>query len=117
MTTVVAGHTDESGSTDADLRAPNGLYFDQSQNSLYVADTGNNRIEKWNKDASSGIEVAGSNTSAPGEDVKFLTQPNGVWVDQKTKVVYVADTLNNRIIRWLPNASVGEIIAGGKGMI
>jgi sugar lactone lactonase YvrE len=117
LTTIVAGHTDERGTTDADLSAPNGLYFDQSRNILYVADSGNNRIEKWGKDASSGREVAGSNTSAPGGDVGSLAQPNGVWVDQKTKVIYVADTLNNRITRWLPNASVGEIIAGGKGMI
>ncbi len=117
LTTIVAGQTDERGTTNAYLSAPNGLYFDQSRNTLYIADSGNNRIEKWKKDVSSGIEVAGSNTSAPGIDVGSLVQPNGVWVDQKTRVVYVADTLNNRITRWLPNASVGEIIAGGKGMI
>jgi sugar lactone lactonase YvrE len=83
---------------------------------LFIADSGNNRIEQWKKDASSGIEVAGSKTATPGEDLGSLVQPNGVCVDQKTRVVYVADTLNNRITRWLPNASVGEIIAGGKGM-
>jgi len=117
LTTIVAGQTDERGTTNEYLNAPNGLYFDQTSGILYVADSQNNRIQKWKKGASSGIQVAGSNTSTPGEDVGSLVQPNGVWVDQKTKVVYVADTLNNRITRWLPGATVGEIIAGGKGII
>lgn len=117
LTTIVAGQTDQRGTTNEYLSAPTGLYFDQSRNNLYVADSGNNRIQKWKKAASSGIRVAGSNTSTPGQDIGSLVQPNGVWVDEKTNVIYVADTLNNRITRWLPNASVGEIIVGGKGMI
>jgi sugar lactone lactonase YvrE len=116
LTTPVAGQTDERGTTDEYLSAPDGIYFDRSSDTLYVADSGNSRIQKWKKDALSGIQVAGSNTSTPAEDAGSLVEPNGVWVDQQTKIVYVADTGNNRITRWLPDATVGDIIAGGKGM-
>jgi len=114
LTTVVAGQTDERGTTDEYLSTPDGLYFDRSSDTLYVADSGNGRIQKWDKNALSGIQVAGGNLS--GEDAGSLEEPNGVWVDEQTKVVYVADELNHRITRWRPGAPMGDIIAGGKGM-
>jgi sugar lactone lactonase YvrE len=115
ITTVVAGQTDERGSTDEYLSAPDGIYFDQNSDALYIADSGNGRIQKWKKDAILGIQVAGSYESGSIADNGSLFEPNGVWVDEKTKVVYVADTGNHRIARWLPGASVGDIIAGGQG--
>ncbi|CAF4016462.1 unnamed protein product [Adineta steineri] len=114
LTTVVAGQTDERGTDDKYLSKPDGLYFDRSSDALYVADSGNSRIQKWEKNALSGIQVAGGNLT--GEDAGSLDAPNGVWVDEKTKVVYIADEDNHRIVRWLPGASVGDIIAGGQGM-
>ncbi|CAF3750824.1 unnamed protein product [Rotaria sordida] len=116
LTKVVAGQTDQRGTTDKYLSSPHGLYFDRNSDTLYIADSGNNRIQKWKKDALSGNQVAGSNTSTPSADTGSLDEPEGVWVDELTKIVYVADTMNNRIIRWLPNTSVGDIIAGGEGM-
>ncbi|CAF0898554.1 unnamed protein product [Rotaria sordida] len=116
LTKVVAGQTDQRGTTNKHLSSPHGLYFDRNSDTLYVADSGNNRIQKWKKDALSGSQVAGSNTSTPSADTGSLDEPEGVWVDELTKIVYVADTMNNRIIRWLPNTSVGDIIAGGEGM-
>ncbi|CAF1285011.1 unnamed protein product [Adineta steineri] len=114
LTTVVAGQTDEGGTDDKYLSKPDGLYFDRSSNALYVADSGNSRIQKWEKNALSGIQVAGGNLT--GEDAGSLDAPNGVWVDEKTKVVHIADEDNHRIVRWLPGASIGDIIAGGQGM-
>ncbi|CAF4156377.1 unnamed protein product [Adineta steineri] len=113
LTTVVAGQTDERGTDDKYLSKPDGLYFDRSSDTLYVADSGNSRIQKWEKNALSGIQVAGGNLT--GEDAGSLDAPNGVWVDEKTKVVYIADEDNHRIVRWLPGASIGDIIAGGQG--
>ncbi|CAF5121022.1 unnamed protein product, partial [Rotaria socialis] len=57
------------------------------------------------KDSLEAITVAGSKTDSPGTDVGSLADPTGVWVDEETNVVYVADTLNNRVERWLPDAS------------
>lgn len=115
-TVTVAGQTDERGTTDEYLSEPKGIYFDQSTDTLYVADSENNRIQKWNKNALFGIKVAGANTSYPGGDNGSLDEPEGVRVDEQTKVIYVTDTINNRIVRWLPGALIGDVIAGGQGM-
>ena len=115
LTTLIAGQTDERGTDDQYLSEPNGIYYDRIGEALYVSDSRNNRIVKWVKGASEGIRVAGSNTSEPSNNEDSLDDPNGVWVDERSKVVYVADTLNNRITRWLPNASHGDTIAGGQG--
>ncbi|CAF1071504.1 unnamed protein product [Rotaria sordida] len=96
------------GQTDKHLNTPDGIYFDRSSDTLYVADSTNNRIQKWAKDSSSDIQVARSNTSAPSEDAGSLDKPNGVWIDRQTQIVYVADTLNNRIMHWLPDTSVDD---------
>ncbi len=74
LTTVVAGQTDERGTTDKYLIAPDGLSFDRSSDTLYVADSGNGRIQKWEKNDLSGIHVAGGNLS--GEDAGSLEEPN-----------------------------------------
>ncbi|CAF2748345.1 unnamed protein product [Rotaria sp. Silwood2] len=114
--TIVAGQTDVTGSTSKYLRAPNGTYADRISAALYVADTQNNRIQKWSSSAQDGITVAGSSTSAPDADAESLTAPYGIFVDEQTEVLYVADTANNRVQRWIPNALQGDTIVGGQGM-
>ena len=115
LTTVVAGQTDQRGTDDGYLSEPDGIYFDRKSETLYVSDSRNNRIQKWKKDATAGVRVAGSNSSAPGEDEGSLNDPNGVWMDEQSEVVYVADTMNNRVTRWGLAASQGEVIVGGRG--
>ncbi|UJR18275.1 hypothetical protein I4U23_005178 [Adineta vaga] len=115
LTVVVAGRTDERGSGNEYLSTPDGLYFDRTTDDLYVADSGNARIQKWGKNALTGIEVAGSNWTDWAHDTEILASPNGVWVDEQTKIVYISDTIHHRIMRWMPGALVGVIIAGGNG--
>ncbi|CAF0948625.1 unnamed protein product [Didymodactylos carnosus] len=115
-TIVVAGRTDERGGTGEYLSSPAGIYVDRTSGALYVADSQNNRIQKWVKNAQTGITVAGSNADSPASDAASLTDPSGVLVDEETNIVYVVDSLNNRIQRWLFNASKGDTIAGGFGM-
>ncbi|CAF1531239.1 unnamed protein product [Adineta steineri] len=64
---------------------------------------------KWKQ---SGQRVAGGN-SYDGD--KFhLHHPHGFCVDDD-QVLYIADSTNNRILKWRCGAMMGEIIAGGKG--
>lgn len=100
LTTVVAGETDQRGTDDGYLSEPDGIFFDRKSETLYVSDSRNNRIQKWKKDATTGVKVAGSKSSAPGEDEGSLDDPNSVWVNEQSEVVHVADTMNNRINRW-----------------
>lgn len=108
---IVAGRTDEQGERNDQLYFPRGIFFDEKNQNLYIADTNNNRIQKWKIDETNGSTVAGFG----GSDRSKLTNPNSIYVDQQTEILYVVDTENHRIQRWLPNESEGTTIAGGNG--
>jgi DNA-binding beta-propeller fold protein YncE len=115
-TKVVAGETGKPGSTNQLLNGPKSIDVDSITGSVYVTDTGNHRVQKWCKGAEEGITVAGSSAGKQGKDSSSLQFPQGVLVDDDTQVVYVADTYNNRIQKWLPAAFDGSTIAGGLRM-
>ncbi len=41
-----------------------------------------------------------------------LNKPRGVWVDAKTKTIFVADTINNRVSSYFPNGTLFKLIIG-----
>ncbi|CAF1172860.1 unnamed protein product [Adineta steineri] len=96
------------------LSYPVGVYYDYLYtNSLYVADTSNNRIMKYPSGSTIGtygIVVAGGN--GPGSEANQLNNPRSVLVDS-SGALYIADGINNRIQRWLQNATNGTTIVGG----
>ncbi|CAF3472296.1 unnamed protein product [Rotaria socialis] len=61
----------------------------------------------WN---GTGIIVAGTGTS--GSALNALNQPWNIFIDSLTDILYVADSLNHRIIKYLPNATSGIVVAG-----
>ena len=108
-TTVAGGINCNTGPSD--LNAPSDLFIDPSGN-IYIADNGNNRIQKWTPGASEGITVAGGN--GPGSAANQLNNPYDVFVDALGNI-YIADRNNNRIQKWTPGASQGITVAGGNG--
>jgi sugar lactone lactonase YvrE len=74
------------------LSGPNSVYYDYLYtNSLYVVDTGNNRVLKFpagSTSATFGTVVAGNGVSGSG--VNQLTNPRSVVVDSQG-TVYVTD--------------------------
>ena len=115
-TAVVAGVTDHAGSKPNLLSIPQGLYVTRDGNDIYIADTGNSRIQKWPKGAREGTTIAGSSTGIPDNGTASLRSPITMLIDEETDIVYIADTYNHRIMRWLPSMISGEIIAGTGGM-
>ncbi|CAF1439778.1 unnamed protein product [Rotaria sordida] len=115
ITTVAAGREFGQGSGSDSLNSPEGIYVDNTSGTVYVADYANHRIQKWLKNALNGTTVAGFSTGDQGSDAESLSYPTTIWVDDETQVVYVADSDNNRIQRWLPNAFMGDTVAGGTG--
>ena len=109
------------------LNLPSGIYLDSSLN-IYIADFGNHRVVKWPMNATSGnsslirkrhfqhsscdigVVVAGGN--GQGSALNQLDSPAFVLVDQYG-TIYVSETLNNRITKWLSGSSTGIVIAGG----
>ncbi|UJR24876.1 hypothetical protein I4U23_006245 [Adineta vaga] len=111
-TTIVAGVSDQPGIAPNLLRNPHGLYVTRNGSYVYAVDTGNSRIQKWAKDAREGVTIIGSSNGTAGNDSTSLRNPISVFVDEITNIIYVADTDNHRVMRWLPNMIKGEIIAG-----
>jgi sugar lactone lactonase YvrE len=49
-----------------------------------------------------------------GSGLHQLSEPIGIAVDGEGAML-VADSANNRVMRWVPGATQGEIVAGGHG--
>jgi DNA-binding beta-propeller fold protein YncE len=81
--------------SNLEFSSPSGVAVDSKDN-LYVADTGNNRIQKIEPDGN--VTVIGRSGNGLGE----FNIPSGVAVDSKDNL-YVADTENNRIQKIEPD--------------
>lgn len=106
--TTLAGTAGLSGAnngpgTSATFNNPSGVAVD-SQDNVYVADTGNNVIRK----------VAGPGTSTPGVVTTFasgFSSPEGIATDSAGNV-YVADTGHNAVDLITPTGAVSTIATG-----
>ncbi|CAF0917972.1 unnamed protein product [Rotaria sordida] len=111
---VVAGGNG-NGSASNQLSYPKHIFVDEVNEvgAIYICDFMNMRIQKWLPGAQLGITVAGGNGIGGGLNQLFY--PDSIILDPITRIMYLADYGNNRIVKWLPNAQQGQIIAGGNG--
>ncbi|CAF1066509.1 unnamed protein product [Adineta steineri] len=111
---VVTAGGNGNGTALNQLLGAVGVYYDYLYtNSLYVADSGNNRVMKYPSGSTSatyGTVVAGGNGAGSGGHQ--LNDPRSIVVDSNG-TLYIADSNNNRIQRWLQNTSNGTTIVGG----
>jgi sugar lactone lactonase YvrE len=98
---IIAGVTSSAGSSATLLYNPMGIFYD-ANNTLFVADSSNNRIQKFVNGSSTGITV--SNLS--------LSNPTAVYITN-TNILYIVDYSNYRIQQW--NNSIVTTVAGGHG--
>lgn len=117
-TTINSG--DGGPALSAGIRHPRGVAYDQNGN-LYVssgdADSpGFIRKIDTNGNISTlvGSATAGVISSALGTQFS-LNQPTGIIVDNSKNILYVADTLNNRVVAVDLNTNMAQVIAGGSG--
>ena len=106
---IVAG-TGVPGSAPDRLRAPSGIYID-SNDILYICDSGNNRIQKWIIGASTGSTIAGDSSGLSGSGPNFLRTPIDLTFD-RNGYMYVADQRNHRVQSFAPNSTIGVTVAG-----
>ena len=88
----VAGNGTAGSSQDM-LSDPHGIFVDENLN-LYVADRGNNRIQRFQSNDLNGTTVAGAGIPAG----LTLSVPKGVILDGDG-YLFIADSGNNRILR------------------
>jgi peptidoglycan hydrolase-like protein with peptidoglycan-binding domain/sugar lactone lactonase YvrE len=97
-----------SSLTQSGLSLPDGLYYDNTRNELFVSDYSNNRVLIYN--LSSGI-TTGMNASAVIGQTDFtsstssVSQSNfasvstrGITMDKTKRKVYIVDRTNNRVL-------------------
>ena len=105
-----AGKWGSSGSGNGQFTMPHGVGVASSGN-VYVADTGNYRIQYFTS-TGSFLGKWGSSGSGNGQ----FNAPLGVAVNPNTNHVYVADSGNNRIQYFTPTGSfLGKWGSGGSG--
>jgi len=82
------------------LKYPYGIYVDDEEQCIYIADAGNHRIVKWKLDGGSddGQIVAGGN--GQGNRIDQLNDPRDVILDEKKKSLIICDSENRRVVRW-----------------
>jgi sugar lactone lactonase YvrE len=104
---TIAGGNGEGNGLDQ-LSYPCGIYVDDDQ-TVYIADWGNDRIVAWKLDSKNGQVVAGGN--GRGNRTDQLNLPTDVIVDQVNDSLIICDRGNRRVVRWSRrNNTGGEII-------
>ena len=98
-----------NGSNATLLLYTNDVAIDTYYN-IYVADTDNQRIQRFPPNSLIGETVAG--TGAAGSGFNQLSFPRAIFV--AGDVLYISDFYNYRILRYSFNASSGTTVVGGK---
>ncbi|CAF1136251.1 unnamed protein product [Adineta steineri] len=109
--TLVAGNPGNSGTGSNQLWSPHFIHLDEDLSALYVAEQDNNRVQKFIIGGNgTGITVAGGNGA--GSNLNQLHNPSGVWVTRNGQTLYVADSNNNRVMKWNIGDTQGSVVAG-----
>lgn len=109
------------GGTQSTLDHPSGLSYDATNQLLYVVDNGNQRVmvfpaygnANWTGNGENALYELGepdftsSGCNDGGESAATLCQPEDVVADPADNLVYVSDSLNNRILAF-PTASLSN---------
>ncbi|CAF4460556.1 unnamed protein product, partial [Rotaria sp. Silwood2] len=112
--TVAGGNG--AGSGNHQLQYPLGLFFDDDQQIVYVADHTNHRVIEWKCDAANGRVVAGGNGAGSG--THQLHNPHDVIVDKETNNLLISEYSNKRVVRWSrQNGTRGEILISNIGCV
>ncbi|CAF0846300.1 unnamed protein product, partial [Adineta steineri] len=94
---TVAGGNGQ-GSELNQLNDPYGIYIDNDDESIYIADAMNDRIVRWESGAKNGKIVAGGN--GRGNGIHQLNYPTDVILDKEKEYLIICDNGNERVMRW-----------------
>jgi gliding motility-associated-like protein len=111
--TVAGGNGQGTG--DNQLNNPMGIFVDALGN-LFITDTYNNRIQRWEPGATTGSTVAGISSIFGSSNPDRLDHPRDVYVDTNGDI-YISDPAvpNSRIQKWSVGATTGVRVAGFNG--
>jgi DNA-binding beta-propeller fold protein YncE len=99
MGVTVAGGNGWGNFSDQFIQ-PHSVYLSRKTGALYIADSGNNRVQRWRVGATYGVTIAGSPQGLASAGPAGLNYPQGVFLDANETYLYVADGGNNRVQRF-----------------
>ena len=82
-----------------------------SSNTIYIADSYNQRVQEWPIPGTNSTTVAGPAAGGATFAVTGFNYPGDVAIDSRG-TLYVADTNNHRVMRWSNNSASGTLFAG-----
>ena len=97
-TTVAGGHGQGSGMDQ--FNQPYDLWISNKTGAIYIADSNNHRIQRWQRGASAGVTVAGDPLGLSGSNETLLRNPYRLAINADETFLYVSDGLNSRIQRF-----------------
>ena len=104
---TLAGYTVSGGSGYSQLRNPTAIFVDLN-GTMYIADAGNYRVQKWLHDEPLGFTVAGGRGN--GATLDKLGTVNSIFVDSRGNM-YVSETTNHRVSLWFAgNTTSGQLV-------
>ncbi|CAF1439640.1 unnamed protein product [Adineta steineri] len=93
--TVAGGN--KNGHQLNQLDHPCGIFIDNDK-SIYIADSFNHRIVKWQLNSNTGQIIAGGN--GQGNQNNQLNEPRDIVFDKENNSFLISDVENNRVIRY-----------------
>ncbi|CAF0904914.1 unnamed protein product [Adineta steineri] len=93
--TAAGGHG--SGNATNQLSFPYGIFVDDNQ-TIVIADWGNDRVMQWRVNDTDGQVVAGGHGA--GNRLDQLKGPSDVLIDKETNSLIICDRWNERVVRW-----------------
>ncbi|CAF1531684.1 unnamed protein product [Adineta ricciae] len=97
---TVAGGNGQ-GSASNQLNRPTTIYVSQQDDSYYICDYHNNRIQRWAINATYGVTIAGSSAGVAGSALNLLNAPYDIWVHPNKTFMLVSDSNNCRIQKYI----------------
>ena len=113
-TGIVVGGNNTCGTSKIYLCEPHGLFFEQSSNSLLIANSGANNIVRWILDDIEWSIVFGNSNGVSGNSPSTLYFPTDVMVDPMDNI-YVVDRSNHRVQFFAVGQLKATTIAGQTG--
>jgi hypothetical protein len=110
----ISGHIGEAGpggSGGGEFSGPDGVAIDQATGDVYVVDTGNNRVEKFEASGTYLSQLDGTETPSGA-----FSEPTAVAVDQASGDVYVVDSGHDVVDKFTASGSyICELSGWGRG--
>jgi tripartite motif-containing protein 71 len=98
LITVAGGHG--PGVAPNQLEQPNSVCASHKTGALYIADTFNHRVQRWDRGSSAGVRVAGSVNGISDSSPTLMSTPYGVALDANETFLYVSEYSSHRVQRF-----------------